>query len=347
MDSSERPRARDAGVRVGSMEAGPANAITDVEGVTVGHTTMIRGDRVRTGVTAVVPRPGNIVEHPVPGAVRWANAFGKIVGATQVEELGEIETPVLLTSTLNVWRVADALTDYLIGLPGNESLETVNPLVAETNDRLLNDVRIRPVGRDEVFAALRAARGGLPEEGSVGAGTGTVAFGLKGGIGTASRRVGPGRGGFTVGVLVQTNYGGRLMICGAPVGEELGIPLHPTHSALSGGSVVVVVATDAPLDARNLGRLANRTMMGIARTGSDGSNRSGDYAIAFSTAVRGSPLGNDEMGPLFLAAIEATEEAVYNSLFRATTVTARGRTVEALPLAPTLEILRRHRRLTP
>jgi D-aminopeptidase len=321
------------------------NAITDVVGVRVGQTTLIRGENVRTGVTAIVPRPGNLLETPVAGAIFVGNGFGKLAGSTQVDELGEIETPILLTSTLNVPRVADALIEYVLESPGNESVRSVNPLVAETNDGILNDGRARSVGREEVFAALRGARPQPPEEGAVGAGTGTVAFGFKGGIGTASRRLPAHRGGHTVGVLVQTNYGGLLTIAGAPVGLELAHRHPRAPNPTPGGSVIVVLATDAPLDARNLRRLGSRAMFGIARTGADGSNRSGDYAIAFSTSESGPPLGNRTVDPLFWAAIEATEEAVYNSLFRATTLSGCGRTVEALPLEPTFDILRQYGRL--
>jgi D-aminopeptidase len=372
-----RPRARDVGLRVGVLPLAPLNAITDVPGVRVGHTTLVRGDNVRTGVTAVLPHAGNLFREKVPGAVFVGNGFGKLMGATQVDELGEIETPILLTSTLNVPRVADALLDYLLALPGNEDVRSINPLVAETNDGLLNDIRGRQVGRDEVFAALKSARGGPVEEGAVGAGTGTVAFGFKGGIGTASRRLPRALGGYTVGVLVQTNFGGVLTMGGAPVGQELGRwylkdALEPPAPAGkpkgkdarartdgADGSVIVVIATDAPLDARNLRRLAARSMLGLARTGSAASNGSGDYAIAFSTApelrIRVPPkaerrvapqavtlLSNEALSPLFLAVIEATEEAVYNSLLRATTVTGQGRTVEALPLDRTREILQKY-----
>lgn len=344
--SSMRPRARDAGVLLGVLEPGTQNAITDVAGVSVGQVTLVEGDRARTGVTAVVPRGGSLLAHPVRGAVYWSNAFGKLTGSTQIDELGEIETPILLTSTLNVPRVADALLDFVLEQPGNEKVESVNPVVAETNDQWLNDVRARPVGRTEVFQALRSAGRGVPEEGSVGAGTGTVAFGFKGGIGTASRQLGREEGGHVVGVLVQTNYGGTLSISGAPVGLELRAQGLPRRIASpTGGSVIVVVATDAPIDGRNLRRLATRALFGIARTGASGSNRSGDYAIAFSSSEEPVGLTNPAMDPLFAAVIEAAEEAVYNSLFRATTVTGRGRTVEELPLKPTLEILRRHHRL--
>jgi len=368
-----RPRAREAGVIVGVLQPGPLNAITDVGGVAVGHKTLIRGDNVRTGVTAILPHDGNLFREKVPGAVFIGNAFGKLAGSTQVNELGEIETPILLTSTLNVPRVADALIDYMLAVPGNEDVQSINPLVGETNDGYLNDIRGRHVGREEVFAAIKNARGGPVEEGGVGAGTGTVAFGFKGGIGTSSRKLPASLGGYTVGVLVQTNFGGILTINGAPAGRELGqyylkeqlsgkdfSPKIPTNLSLSNsadGSVIIVIATDAPIDHRNLQRLAARSMLGLARTGAAGSNGSGDYAIAFSTAPelrirtaagnRASKsnvilLSNDAMSPLFLAVIEATEEAIYNSLFRATTTTGRGHTVEALPIDRTLEILRRH-----
>src|SRR6266581_5547504 len=287
-----RPRAREAGVIVGVLQPGPLNAITDVGGVTVGHTTLIKGDNVRTGVTAILPHNGNLFREKVPGAVFIGNAFGKLAGSTQVNELGEIETPILLTSTLNVPRVADALIDYMLAVPGNEDVQSINPLVGETNDGYLNDIRGRHVGREEVFAAIKNARGGPVEEGGVGAGTGTVAFGFKGGIGTSSRKLPASLGGYTVGVLVQTNFGGILTINGAPVGRELGKyylkeQLSSTNSSLSNtpdGSIIIVIATDAPIDHRNLQRLAARAMMGLARTGAAGSNGSGDYAIAFSTA---------------------------------------------------------------
>lgn len=375
-----RPRAREAGVIVGIMKPGPLNAITDVSGVSVGQVTIIRGENVRTGVTAVLPHRGNIFREKVPGAVFLGNAFGKLAGSTQVNELGEIESPILLTSTLSVPRVADAVLDYMLALPGNENVQSLNPLVAETNDGSLNDIRGRHVVAGDVMAAIKSARGGPVDEGAVGAGTGTVAFGFKGGIGTASRQLPPSLGGYTVGVLVQTNFGGVLTINGAPVGMELGRyylkdelargsengkrPQVSNHSQTDAadGSVIIVVATDAPIDARNLRRLAARTMLGLARTGSSASNGSGDYAIAFSTApelriiapvsnLRNAPrkvplLHNEAMSPLFLAVIEATEEAVYNSLFRATTTTGRGKTIEALPLRRTLEILRKYNALT-
>jgi D-aminopeptidase len=373
----QRPRAREAGIVVGVLPPGPLNAITDVSGVLVGHATVIRQENIRTGVTAIVPHGGNLFREKVPGAVFVGNGFGKLMGSTQVNELGEIETPILLTSTLSVPRVADALVDYMLAMPGNEDVRSVNPLVAETNDGYLNDIRGRHITREDVLAAIKNARNGEVEEGSVGAGTGTVAFGFKGGIGTASRKLPPGLGGFTVGVLVQSNFGGILTINGAPVGRELGQyylkdQLNPTSAGEprasapksknpneADGSIIMVIATDAPVDARNLGRMAARAMLGLARTGSAGSNGSGDYAIAFSTsadarirlsanpAERNSPrtlkvLPNDAMSPLFLAVVEATEEAIYNSLFRARTISGSGHTVEALPLEKTLDILRKH-----
>jgi len=366
MQNAARPRARDAGVIVGVLPTGPLNAITDVAGVSVGHTTLNQGADVRTGVTAILPHDGNLFREKVPGAVFIGNAFGKLAGSTQVNELGEIETPIMLTSTLNVPRVADATIDYMLALAGNEDVQSVNPLVGETNDGFLNDIRGRHVGRAEVAAAIKNARGGPVDEGSVGAGTGTVAFGFKGGIGTSSRKLPLSLGGYTVGVLVQSNFGGILAINGAPVGRELGryylkdevrsANSNPPDRAAD-GSIMIVIATDAPADHRNLQRLAARSMMGLARTGAAGSNGSGDYAIAFSTApelrIRSGAasrnaksnvtlVSNDAMSPLFLAVIEATEEAIYNSLFRATTTTGRGHTVEALPIERTMEILRRH-----
>ncbi|MCA1557174.1 MAG: P1 family peptidase, partial [Acidobacteria bacterium] len=297
-----RPRAREAGVRVGVLPTGRLNAIADIKGVRVGHSTLIRGESIRTGVTAILPHEGNLFQEKVPAAIFVGNGFGKLMGSTQVNELGEIETPILLTNTLNVPRVADALIEWMLQLPGNEEVRSVNAVVAETNDGFLNDIRARAVGREEVFAALRAAREAEVEEGSVGAGTGTIAFGFKGGIGTSSRVLPQTLGGYTVGVLVQTNFGGVLTINGAPVGRELG--KYYLKDKLEGqktgrqkqssqatedradGSIIIVVATDAPLDARNLKRLAARAMLGLARTGSPSTNGSGDYVIAFSTQNR-------------------------------------------------------------
>jgi D-aminopeptidase len=357
-----RPRAADLGLKVGILPRGALDAITDVAGVEVGQTTIIRGDDIRTGVTAILPHAGNLFREKVPGAVFVGNAFGKLAGSTQVNELGEIETPILLTSTMSVPRVADALIDYMLALPGNEDVESINPLVGETNDGYLNDIRGRHITRDDVFAAIRKAKGGPVEEGSVGAGTGTVAFGFKGGIGTASRRLPSNLDGYTVGVIVQTNFGGVLTIAGAPVGQELGryylrekLQQEGSATDRGNGSVMIVIATDAPVEARNLKRMAARAMLGLGRTGAAGSNGSGDYAIAFSTAPQlrirkqnnDSPraievLPNDAMSPLFLAAIEATEEAIYNSLLQATTITGRGHTVEALPIDKTTEILKKY-----
>jgi D-aminopeptidase len=345
-----RPRASDLGLKVGVLPTGPLDAITDVGGVEVGHTTIIRGDNIRTGVTAVLPHSGNLYREKVPGAIFVGNGFGKLAGSTQVEEMGDIETPIPLIS-------------YMLALPGNEEVLSINPVVGETNDGYLSDIRGRHITPDDVFAAMKNAKGGPVEEGAVGAGTGTVVFGWKGGIGTASRRLPANLGGHTVGVLVQTNFGGVLTIAGAPVGQELGQyylrkELQQAGSAKdkAEGSCLIVVATDAPLDARNLKRLAARALLGLARTGGSASNGSGDYAIAFSTAPQvrihatdKAPtrsmevMSNDAMSPVFLAAIEATEEAVYNSMFKATTMTGNGHTVEALPIEKTVEILKAHR----
>jgi D-aminopeptidase len=361
-----RPRIRDLGVEVGILSPDPLNAITDVAGVKVGQTTLVRGDSIRTGVTAILPHGGNLFRERVPGAVFVGNAFGKLAGSTQVNELGEIETPILLTSTLAVPKVADALVSYMLNLKGNESVQSVNPLVGETNDGYLNDIRSRPIGQEDVFAAITNAKEGPVEEGAVGAGTGTVAFGFKGGIGTSSRRLPASLGGYTVGVLVQTNFGGILSIAGAPIAKELGNhylkdyleenkgATNRTPEQTADGSIMIVVATDAPLEHRNLSRLAARAMMGLARTGSSGSNGSGDYVIAFSTApeVRieaDSPLyqpkallANGSMSPLFEAVIEATEEAIYNSMFRAHDMSGHGHTVKAVPLEETIDLLRKH-----
>jgi D-aminopeptidase len=328
-----RPRARDLGIATGILPTGPMNAITDVAGVKVGHATLKRGDKIRTGVTAVLPHGGNVFSEKVAGAVFIGNAFGKLAGSTQVNELGEIETPILLTSTLNTFKVADCLIDYMLSLPGNNDLRSINPLVGETNDGVLNDIQGRHCGHDEVFGAIQSAKSGAVEEGCVGAGTGTIAFGWKGGIGTSSRKAGA----YTVGVLVQSNFGGRLTISGVPIERPRQAP-----PAAVDGSIMMIVATDAPVDHRNLQRLAARTMMGLGRTGSAGSNGSGDYAVAFTTSHDLKLLSNDAVSALFPAVIEATEEAIYNSLFRAETTTGNGRTVEALPIESTVETLKRH-----
>jgi D-aminopeptidase len=373
-----RPRARDVGMVVGVFSPGVHNAITDVEGVRVGQVTVVEGDTVRTGVTAVVPAPGDLYREPVPGWVHVGNGFGKLIGETQVREFGEIETPILLTCTLCVWTAAKSMADYLLARsPGPP--HTINPLVGETNDSRVNDMWADPVRPEHVWKALESAVGGPVEEGSVGAGTGTAAFGWKGGIGTSSRVLPDGLGGWTVGVLVQTNFGGILTMNGAPVGQELGqyafredlrrdggsreagvdglgfsLEGDAPIAHYDGGSIMIVVATDAPLTARNLDRLAQRAMMGLARTGSYAANSSGDYVIAFSThpSVRrprssdapwpGEALLNPSMSPLFAATVEATEEAIYNAILRATTISSSRGTLEAIPLELTLEILERY-----
>lgn len=283
-----RPRSRDLGIVVGILPTGPLNAITDVAGVKVGHATLRRGDNIRTGVTAVLPHPGNLFSEKVAGAVFIGNAFGKLVGSTQVNELGEIETPILLTSTLNTFKVADCLIDYMLSLNGN--VRSINPLVGETNDGVLNDIQGRHSGHDEVFGAIQNARTGAVDEGCVGAGTGTIAFGWKGGIGTSSRKA----SGYTVGVLVQSNFGGRLTICGVPIE-----PQRQSAPAAVDGSIMMIVATDAPVDHRNLQRMGARTMMGLGRTGSAGSNGSGDYAVAFTTSRDATLMSNDAVSALF------------------------------------------------
>jgi len=360
-----RVRAREFGVAPGIFKTGPLNAITDVAGVLVGHATVVAGDSIHTGVTAILPHAGNLFFDRVPAAIHVGNAFGKLVGATQVRELGELETPILLTCTLCVWRAADALTAELLAMPGMERVGSINPVVGETNDGTLNAIRSRPITPDVVHRALTSAAGGPVAEGSVGAGAGTIAFEWKGGIGTASRALPRTLGGWTVGVLVQTNFGGVLQVMGAPVGRELGRYAFKgdVERERGDGSIMIVVATNAPLDDRNLERLAARAMMGLGRTGSSGSNGSGDYVIAFSTAEQvrrhlstaaagraptppapraSQQLSNDDVSPLFEAVIEATEEAIYNSLFMATTVTSRGRTVQAIPLDSVRLVLRKY-----
>jgi D-aminopeptidase len=360
-----RPRARDLGLAPGVFPPGPRNAITDVAGVGVGQVTLVEGESVRTGVTAVLPHAGNLFQQKVPGAVFVGNAFGKLAGSTQVRELGTIETPIVLTNTLAVGAAVEAVVAWTLAQAGNEAVRSVNALVGETNDGWLNDIRALPVRREHVLAAIRSARSGEVVEGSVGAGTGTLAFGWKGGIGTASRRLPERFSGHTLGVLVQANFGGVLMMDGVPVGRELGrhaFAPEPTisdtgHPGVHGsGSCMVVVATDAPLSARDLERLAARAVFGLARTGSSFSNGSGDYAIAFSTAaeLRASHgdetprprtlLPADALSPLFEAALEATEEAVLNALLRATTVSGRGRTAEAIPIDRLRAVLAKHGR---
>jgi len=348
---ASRPRARDLHIEPGVFDPGPRNAITDVAGVSVGHTTLIVGDNIRTGVTAILPHDGNLFQQKTPGAVFVGNAFGKLAGSTQVNELGTIETPIVLTNTLAVGTAVDAVVQYVLSQKGNEQVRSVNALVGETNDGGLNDIRARAIAAEHVLSAIASAQPGDVAEGCVGAGTGCEAFDFKGGIGTSSRKLPPKFGGWTLGVLVQANFGGVLTIDGLPLGKQL--RRHPflvsqsntsrRHSA--DGSCMIVVATDAPLSTGDLRRLAARTVFGLARTGSSYSNGSGDYAIAFSTATdlrvpHGAEsmtklrtlLTNNSLTPLFQAALEATEEAVYNALLRASTMTASGRTVEALPI---------------
>ena len=351
--AQERQAVRDFGVVVGVLPTGPHNAITDVAGVLVGQVTIARGDSINTGVTAILPHGGNVFQEKVPAAIVVGNGFGKLAGMTQVQELGELESPVVLTCTLCVPRAADAVLTYLLGLPGNERVRSANPVVGETNDGYLNDIRMRPIAERDVLEAIGSAESGPVEQGSVGAGRGTVAFGWKGGIGSASRALPERLGGWTVGVLVQTNFGGVLQIAGAPVGQDLGRSylkgaLEGTVLERGDGSIMIVVATDAALTHRNLERLSHRALAGLARTGSSMTNGSGDYVIAFSTVpvtelgVSVPPVPNDRMSPLFQAVIEATEEAIYNSMFLASAVTGRRGTIEPLPLDATLEILRRY-----
>jgi D-aminopeptidase len=354
-----KPRARDLGIAPGVYPPGALNAITDVEGVRVGHTTVVEGERVRTGVTAIVPHTGNLFQDKVAGAVFVGNAFGKLAGSTQVAELGTIETPIVLTNTLSVGVAIDAVVRYTIAQPGNEEVRSVNALVGETNDGRLNDIRGLHVTRDHVLNAIRNAKPGAVAEGAVGAGTGTMCYGWKGGIGTSSRRLDTrsGQAGYTVGVLAQTNFGGNLTIAGVPVFRLLQPPRRPAAGPAADGnpadgSCMLVVATDAPLDARDLRRLAARAVFGLARTGSEYSNGSGDFAIAFSTAVdqrsrfnetaarARATLPTDATSPLFEAALEATEEAVYNSLFQATTVRSAIGSGEAIPIDKVRELLK-------
>ena len=352
---SSRVRARELGVTPGIFAPGARNAITDVRGVAVGQVTVVEGDSVRTGVTAILPHRGNLYRERVPAALHVGNGFGKLLGVTQLRELGELETPILLTCTLCVWKAADAMVEWLLARPDMANVRSINAVVGETNDGGLNAIRARPIRPEHVRRALDAAADEV-QEGSVGAGTGTVAFGWKGGIGTSSRVLPPSLGGWTVGVIVQTNFGGVLQILGAPVGRDLGrysFQRDVGRSEQGDGSIMIVVATDAPLSDRNLERVASRAIMGLSRTGSSASNGSGDYVIAFSTSeqVRRpfdaerlsiQELANEETSALFQATVEATEEAIYNSLFKATTITGNGRTVEALPLDRVREILARY-----
>ena len=374
---SDRPRARDLGMTVGVFSPGPLNAITDVEGVLVGQVTVTEGDRVNTGVTAIRPHGGSLYEDRVPAAIYVGNGFGKLLGVTQVRELGELETPILLTCTLCVWKAADAMVEWALEQPGMERVRSLNAVVGETNDGGLNDIRNRPITPAHVREAIESARSGPVEEGSVGAGRGTRAFGWKGGIGTSSRALPESLGGFTVGVLVQSNFGGILTMAGAPVGQELG--RYSFRGAVEGaaqdqgpevedvgwsdvdegqGSIMIVVATDAPLSPLKLERLAKRAIMGLARTGSFAGNGSGDYVIAFSTAegVRRRPgeewtesveVPNDRISALFEGAAEATQEAIYNSLLKATTVSGRGSTAEAIDVDEVVRVLREYNVIRP
>jgi D-aminopeptidase len=354
---AQNKRARELGINIGILPPGKLNAITDVPGVLVGQTTIIKADSVRTGVTAILPHGGNIFQQKVPGAVYVGNGFGKLAGTTQVKELGNIEAPIVLTNTLNVSTGMEGVIEHTLQQKGNEQAQSVNAVVGETNDGYLNDIRGRHVQKQDVLKAIRSAKKGAIEEGCVGAGTGTVCFGFKGGIGTASRKLPASLGGYTVGVLVQTNFGGVLQIDGAPVGEELKkFYLSDQLNNPVDGSCMMVVATDAPLDSRNLERLAKRAFMGLAKTGGIASNGSGDYVIAFCTdstlrVAHDSKeplqimkvLRNDEVSPVFMAAIEATEEAIINSLFAATTVRGRsGHVVEALPVDKVISILKKY-----
>lgn len=358
--AQKKEPAADKNFRIGVLQPGKLNSITDVSGVLVGHTTIIKADSIRTGVTAIVPHSGNLFQQKVPAAVYTGNGFGKLAGTTQIKELGNIESPIVLTNTLSVSTAMNAVVGYTLSQKGNENVQSVNAVIGETNDGYLNDIRGRHVKEADVLAAINSAAPGIVTEGNVGAGTGTVCFGFKGGIGTASRVLPKKSGGYTVGVLVQTNFGGVLQVDGVPVGEELKkYYLRDQLNETPDGSCMIVVATDAPLDARNLERLAKRAFMGLAKTGGIASNGSGDYIIAFSTdstlripsnsteKLAQTVLSNDAMSPLFMAAIEATEEAIINSLLAAETMKGKnGRVIEALPKDKLKEILKKYNRST-
>ena len=358
LSAGERKRARDLGIEIGIFPTGEYNSITDVTGVKVGHTTVIQGDSVRTGVTVILPHEGDLFKEKVPAAVYVTNGFGKLVGTTQIEELGTIETPIALTNTLNTFLVANALIDYMISVSG--PLRSVNPVVGETNDSGLNDIQGRHVNSEHLFEAIKNATGGPVREGSIGAGTGTRALGFKGGIGTASRVLPKSLGGYRIGILVQTNFGGLLTIDGVPVGKEMGKnPFKKELSIEDEGSCMIVAATDAPLSPRNLKRMAKRTAHAFGRVGAYSSNGSGDYTIAFSTAqdVRRIARDRDQlefelrevynrhMSPFFQAVVEATEEAIVNSLFKATTVKSRYGRSEEIPIEETIQILKKYGRI--
>lgn len=355
---SQNKRVRDYGIQIGILRPGQHNAITDVKGVKIGHVTLMEGTHIRTGVTAILPHSGNVFQEKVPAAIYLGNGFGKLAGYSQVKELGNIETPVILTNTLSVAAAVEGVVTHTIRQPGNEDILSVNAVVGETNDGWLNDIRGRHVQPQHVLEAIANAKGGPVEEGNIGAGTGTIGFRYKGGIGTSSRVIPDRQGGFTVGVLVQTNFGGVYDLNGVPVAEELGrLPASYTYD--TDGSCMIVVATDAPLGSRNLERLAKRAMMGLGRTGGIASNGSGDYVIAFSVAEenriphssdeamrRVTTLENDRMSPLFLAVIEATEEAIHNSLFAAETMTGReGRIIEALPIEEVIRLMKKYNKI--
>ncbi len=357
--AEHRPSAREAGISFGVLPTGPLNAITDVTGVRVGQVTIVEGSNIRTGVTAILPHGGNLYQDKVPAGFAVGNAYGKFMGSTQIRELGEIETPILLTNTLNVPEAAAGIIEWTLKQPGNADVRSVNAVVGETNDGTLNDIRARRVRPADAVAAIESAIEGPVQEGAVGAGTGTIAFSWKGGIGTSSRKLPANLGGWTLGVLVQTNYGGVLQVAGVPIGQELGqYYLKDELSKASGdGSCIVVIATDAPISDRNLERLAHRGLLGIARTGSPMTNGSGEYAIAFSTSldVRRTPerrakpstivdLPNEQMSPLFEAAVEAAEEAAINSLFEATPMDGNGRHIDALPIDQVVRLYKRARR---
>jgi D-aminopeptidase len=360
VNAQERKPAEAYGIKIGVMQRGPTNSIVDVAGVKVGHVTLIVADSIRTGVTAILPHGNNLFQQKVPAAVFTGNGFGKLAGTTQIKELGNIESPIILTNTLSVAEGINGVINYTLAQKGNEQVQSVNAVVGETNDGALNDIRGKYIKVEHVLQAINSASTQKPLQGNVGAGTGTVCFGFKGGIGTASRKLPASLGGYTVGVLVQTNFGGVLQIDGVPVGEKLG--RYSFNDQLQNpvdGSCMIVVATDAPLDSRNLERLAKRAFMGLAKTGGIASNGSGDYVIAFSnnasvlishdgktSTITTTVLRNDEMSPLFMAAIEATEEAIINSLFMATDMKGKGgRKIEALPLDKVLPILKQHNRI--
>jgi D-aminopeptidase len=356
---SQNKRVRDYGIQIGVLRTGALNAITDVEGVKVGHTTLIEGDDVRTGVTAILPHSENIFQLKVPAAIYIANGFGKLAGYSQVKELGNIETPIILTNTLSIPEASNALITYTLNQPENKEVRSVNSVVGETNDGWLNDIRGRHIKQEHVLSAIQNAKGGIVKEGNVGAGTGTICFDYKGGIGTSSRVIPKSDGGYTVGVLVQSNFGGIFEINGVPIEKELNPSLVKELYDMD-GSCMIVIITDAPLDSRNLERLAKRAIMGLAKTGGIASNGSGDYVIAVSTAKinlipylsdslfnEGKLLRNEVMSPLFLATIEATEEAILNSLFAATTMIGRdGHKIEALPINKVLELMKKYNKIS-